>query len=93
MPAFFQRPLVRRCRTVFRWCRIFVWLVILVVVASIAYLHLIGLPEYLKEPLLRRLHVQMQSTLIAYHGEHETARATGLTDAGAIHGLLAKTGT
>ena len=45
------------------------------------------------KPLLRRLHVQMQSTLIAYHGEHETARATGLTDAGAIHGLLAKTGT
>jgi thioredoxin 1 len=45
------------------------------------------------KPLLRQMHVQMQSTLIAYHGDHETARATGLTDAGAIHALLAKTGT
>ena len=45
------------------------------------------------KPLLHQLHVQMQSTLIAYHGDHEAARATGLTDAGAIHALLSKTGT
>ncbi len=45
------------------------------------------------KPLLRRLNVQMQSTLIAYRGTHEAARATGVTDPAAIHALLAKTGT
>ena len=41
------------------------------------------------KPLLHELGVQMQSTLIVYRGGHETGRATGLTDAGAIHKLLA----
>ena len=38
--------------------------------------------------LLRQLKVQMQSTLILYHGEKETARATGVTDPDAIKKLL-----
>jgi hypothetical protein len=39
----------------FRWCRISVWLILLVAVSFVAYFHLIGLPEFLKQPLLERL--------------------------------------
>jgi thioredoxin 1 len=42
------------------------------------------------KPLLRKLHVQMQSTMIVYHGDKEAGRATGETAAPAIHDLLAK---
>ncbi len=42
------------------------------------------------KPLLHTLGVQMQSTLIVYHGAKEEARATGTTAAPAIHDLLAK---
>jgi thiol-disulfide isomerase/thioredoxin len=40
------------------------------------------------KPLLRELKVQMQSTLIVYHGHAETGRATGVTDPQAIQKLL-----
>ena len=42
------------------------------------------------KPLLRKLGVQMQSTMIVYHGATEEGRATGVTAAPAIHDLLAK---
>lgn len=42
------------------------------------------------KPLLRKLGVQMQSTMIVYHGAKEEGRATGVTAAPAIHDLLAK---
>jgi thioredoxin 1 len=42
------------------------------------------------KPLLRRLGVQKQSTLIVYRGKEEVARATGETSPAAIHDLLAK---
>ena len=42
------------------------------------------------KPLLRTLGVQMQSTMIVYHGAKEEGRATGVTAAPAIHDLLAK---
>ena len=42
------------------------------------------------KPLLRTLGVQMQSTMIVYHGTTEEGRATGVTAAPAIHDLLAK---
>ena len=42
------------------------------------------------KPLLRTLGVQMQSTMIVYHGAKEEGRATGETAAPAIHDLLAK---
>ena len=38
--------------------------------------------------LLRRLGVQMQSTLIVYHGTKETGRITGATDPAVIKKLL-----
>jgi thioredoxin 1 len=40
------------------------------------------------KPLLRRLHVQMQSTLIVYHGTRETGRMTGATNPAVILRLL-----
>ena len=42
------------------------------------------------KPLLHTLGVQMQSTMIVYHGAKEEGRATGVTSAPAIHDLLAK---
>ncbi len=42
------------------------------------------------KPLLRKLGVQMQSTMIVYHGDKEQGRETGQTAAPAIHDLLAK---
>jgi thiol-disulfide isomerase/thioredoxin len=60
---------------------------------------LYGAPEFAKlkvfdvdfdtsKPLLRRLGVQMQSTLIVYHGAKETGRMTGATDPAVIKRLL-----
>jgi len=60
---------------------------------------LYGLPEFkglqvfnvdfdTSKPLLHRLGVQMQSTLIVYHGTKETGRLTGATDPGVIKHLL-----
>lgn len=40
------------------------------------------------KPLLRRLGVRMQSTLIVYHGSRETGRLTGATDPTVIEHLL-----
>ena len=42
------------------------------------------------KPLLQTLRVQMQSTLIVYHGATEEGRGTGATAEPAIHALLAK---
>ena len=42
------------------------------------------------KPLLRQLGVQMQSTLIVYHGDKETGRMTGATDPTVIEKLLDK---
>jgi thioredoxin 1 len=44
------------------------------------------------KPLLRQLHVQMQSTLIVYHGTKETGRLTGATDPAVIGHLLETSG-
>ena len=40
------------------------------------------------KPLLRQLNVSTQSTLIVYHGDKETGRATGATDPDIIRKLL-----
>ena len=42
------------------------------------------------KPLLRQLGVQMQSTLIVYHGNKEIGRMTGATDPAVIQQLLEK---
>ena len=53
MLSFFQRRGVRAARVAFRRCRITLWFAVLLVVAALAYLHLVGLPEFLKPPLLQ----------------------------------------
>ena len=45
----------RRCRLCFRSVRIFVWLLILTVLAALIYVNQVGLPDFLKHPLLERL--------------------------------------
>ncbi|MEJ2432761.1 MAG: thioredoxin family protein [Pseudolabrys sp.] len=42
------------------------------------------------KPLLRKLHVAMQSTLIVYKGKKEVGRSTGDTNPASIEALLAK---
>ena len=42
------------------------------------------------KPLLRKLHVAQQSTLIVYKGKTEVGRSTGDTDPASIEALLAK---
>jgi hypothetical protein len=53
MEPFFQRKPVRTFLTAFKWCRVAVLFALLLVVAALTYLQLIGLPDYLKNPLLR----------------------------------------
>jgi hypothetical protein len=55
MGSFFQRKRVRHFLTAFKWCRVTVLMAILLVVASLTYLQLVGLPDFLKNPLLRAL--------------------------------------
>jgi hypothetical protein len=55
MGSFFQRKPVRYFLTAFKWCRITVLFLVLLVVAALTYLQMIGLPDYLKNPLLRAL--------------------------------------
>ena len=51
-------------------------------------LHVFDVDFDTSKPLLHRLHVPMQSTLIVYHGTLETGRLTGATDSGVILRLL-----
>ncbi len=53
-----------------------------------AHLHVFDVDFDTSKPLLRQLGVQMQSTLIVYHGAKETGRATGATDPAVIKRLL-----
>src|SRR5208283_852896 len=55
LAALFKTRPVRRLRVVFRWVRITLWFAIFLVVAAGAYLHLIGLPDFLKQDLLDHL--------------------------------------
>ena len=50
-----RRKVLRRLVVAFRWCRICVWLVVLAVVAALAYLHLVGLPNFVKVRLLQAM--------------------------------------
>ena len=48
----------RRCRLVFRGCRITVLLVILAITVGLLYLNRVGLPGFIKRPLLQKLHTR-----------------------------------
>ncbi|MBC8003726.1 MAG: hypothetical protein H7X97_14165, partial [Opitutaceae bacterium] len=43
------------CRKVFRWCRIAAFLLFIALMLSGLYLHLVGLPDFLKRPVLSEL--------------------------------------
>jgi hypothetical protein len=46
----------RKCRVTFRWCRITVWLVVLVLLSAGIWLNRIGLPDFLKARLVTAAH-------------------------------------
>jgi hypothetical protein len=53
-----KRTFWRTCRIYFRRFRIAVWLIILVLVCCVLYLNQIGLPGFIKNPLLAKLRAQ-----------------------------------
>lgn len=70
MPPHAPRSFWQRCRLWFRRVRITVWLLVLVVVCAGLYVTQIGLPGFLKHPLLEVLHergVEMEYTRLRWH--------------------------
>src|SRR5579862_8700983 len=55
MSARHQRRFWRICRIYFRRFRISVWFLILALLASIIYVNQVGLPDFVKRPLLEKL--------------------------------------
>ncbi|HKS36005.1 MAG TPA: AsmA-like C-terminal region-containing protein [Verrucomicrobiae bacterium] len=55
MPPTAKRGLWQRIRRPFRWCRIALWSLILFLLGSFLYLNVIGLPQFLKAPLVTEL--------------------------------------
>src|SRR3954469_14895451 len=45
----------RRCRTLFRSCRITALVVVAVLLSALLYLNQVGLPGFIKDPLLEKL--------------------------------------
>jgi hypothetical protein len=46
----------RKCRVGFRWCRISAWLAVLAALGALLWLNRVGLPDFLKRPLVAELH-------------------------------------
>ena len=62
-----------RCRVIFRGCRITVLLIILAVVGFVLYLDKIGLPNFIKNPLVEALHergLDLQFSRLRWHPSH-----------------------
>lgn len=55
MPPTAKRGLWQRIQRPFRWCRIVLWSLILFLLGSFLYLNVIGLPGFLKSPLVTEL--------------------------------------
>src|SRR4051794_20351268 len=55
MPSRPKRRFWRVCRIYFRRFRIAVWLLVLGLICSLLYLNQVGLPNFLKQPLLEKL--------------------------------------
>ncbi len=53
-----KKPFWRITRRVFRWCRITVWLLILVLLASALWLNRVGLPDFAKDVLVTELRLR-----------------------------------
>ncbi len=54
----FKSPFWRKCRTTLRWCRITLWLVVLLGLCCIIRLNHVGLPDFLKTRLVAALREQ-----------------------------------
>src|SRR4051812_8445725 len=68
-----KRSRWNRFRVIFRRCRITVWLIILTLVAFVLYLDVVGLPNFIKAPLLEKLHdrgVDLQFTRLHWSPLH-----------------------
>ncbi len=55
----------RKCRVTFRWCRITAWLAVLVLLCAAVWLNRVGLPDFLKDRLVRAAHergIELQFT-------------------------------
>jgi hypothetical protein len=46
----------RKCRVCFRWCRIVVWLLLLILLCTLIWFNRVGLPDFLKTRLVAKLH-------------------------------------
>jgi|GEM_PF-978175 len=55
MPGFTKRRVFRILLTAFRWLRISLWLIVLVLLSAFFYLHLADMPQCVKTPLLNAL--------------------------------------
>ena len=63
----------RLCRIYFRRFRICVWMVILALLCGVLYLNQIGLPNFIKRPLLEKLHARgldLEFTRMRWHFTH-----------------------
>ena len=68
-----KRGFWRGARICFRWCRITVWLCILAVLCGLVYLDEVGLPGFVKRPLLETLRergLDLQFTRLRLRGYH-----------------------
>lgn len=91
-----KRGFWQKCRVCFRWTRISLWLVILGLLGALVYLNQIGLPDFLKRPLLARLQeegVALEFRRLYLHWTHgfvaDQVRFGAATEAAAPH-LLAQ---
>lgn len=55
MSARPQTSFWHKCRVLFRWCRILVWLLLLTLLVSVIYLTQFGLPEFAKQEIVAEL--------------------------------------
>src|SRR4051812_1474208 len=63
----------RRFRVIFRRCRIALLLVILALAGAMLYLDLVGLPDFVKNPILQKLHahgLDLQFTRLRWRLDH-----------------------
>ena len=63
----------RKCRVCFRWCRISAWLVLLAALCALLWLNRVGLPDFLKRPLVEKLHtrgIELEFSRLRLHFIH-----------------------
>src|SRR5579862_2469369 len=62
-----------RCRVIFRRCRITALLIVLALTGAVLYLDYVGLPNFIKNPLLDKLHARgldLQFSRLRWRPDH-----------------------